>query len=167
VVLLCFSLLCRKQARTDEIGRKSTTLEVLTRVVSHPYASRIITCHDPMLRPSSLTILTSARGSHHPDTGRVQRLPPGPEKAQFSPLRLNAEVYLKGSLSDPIHLPFPPFFTESWERRDQEKSKGLEEAWRGSKKWRSRDWLDSLPFFISNMICSFFLSFILFCMMCE
>ena len=80
VVLLCFSLFCRKQARTDEIGRKSTTLEVLTRAVSHPYASRIITCHDPMLRPSSLTILTSARGSHPPDTGRVEELPPGPER---------------------------------------------------------------------------------------
>ena len=167
MVLLCFSLFCRKQVRTDEIGRKSTTLEVLTRAVSHPYASRIITCHDPMIRPSSLTILTSARGSHHPDTGRVQRLPPGPERPNWSPFRLNAEGYLKGWCQIRFYLLFPPFFTESLERGDQEKSKD----WRklGEEARREDRRIDLILFIssTSNMICSFFLSFILFCMMCE
>ena len=50
-------------------------------------------------------------------------------------------------MSDPKESFFPPIFhRESWERRDQEEQ-GLEKAWRGSKKWRSRDRLDSLPFF--------------------
>jgi len=63
-------------------------------------------------------------------------LPPGPEKAQFSPLLLNAEVYLKGFLSDPKASSFPPIFTESLERRDQEKG----EHWRRlGEEARSQD----------------------------
>jgi len=62
---------------------------------------------------------------------------------------------------------FPPFFTESLERGDQEKSKD----WRRlGEEARSEDReidLILFPSSTSNMICSIFLSFILSCMMSE
>jgi hypothetical protein len=145
VVLLCFSLFCRKQARTEEIGRKSTTLEVLARAVSQPYASRILTCHDPLLRPSPLTILTSARGSHHPDTGRVQRLPPGPERPNWSPFRLNAEGYLKGWCQI-RSIFFSPHFSQRAKREEIKRRArigGILEKKQGVKIERST-WFSSL-----------------------
>ena len=149
MVLLCFSLLCRKRAKSDEIGRKSDKWQnsgvpdasrtTLKRVASTPVVTLWRDSHCSQFTPLNASRVPLMRVASEV----CRQAQKGPN---WGPRRLNHQIsYLKGSSVRSEASTFPSHFSQNWEIRDLEKRAPLEEAWRGSKKGRSRDhhWITS------------------------